>query len=87
MSGSEIWAPSAEQISPSMIDRLLDERDLLRLDRILLAKNAPAPSVRRRNARRTNGDKLGGICGRFVQSCTWQEINDLYDLTGAARNL
>jgi len=34
MSGSEIWAPSAEQISPSMIDRLLDERDLLRLDKI-----------------------------------------------------
>jgi len=52
MSGSEIWAPSAEQISPSMIDRLLDERDLFRLDRILLAENAPAPSVRRRNARR-----------------------------------
>jgi putative SOS response-associated peptidase YedK len=27
------------------------------------------------------------MCGRFVQNYTWREVNDLYDLVGAARNL
>jgi putative SOS response-associated peptidase YedK len=27
------------------------------------------------------------MCARFTQRYTWREIHDLYDLTGAARNL
>src|SRR5260370_40645298 len=27
------------------------------------------------------------MCGRFTQRYSWSEIQDLYDLTGAARNL
>jgi putative SOS response-associated peptidase YedK len=27
------------------------------------------------------------MCGRFTQRNSWSEIQDLYDLTGAARNL
>ena len=33
-----------------------------------------------------NSDKLGGICGRFVQRYTWQE-STTYDHTGGAWNL
>jgi putative SOS response-associated peptidase YedK len=32
-------------------------------------------------------DRLLAMCGRFTQNYTWREINDLYGLTGAARNL
>jgi len=27
------------------------------------------------------------MCGRFTQRCSWSEIQDLYDVAGAARNL
>jgi putative SOS response-associated peptidase YedK len=27
------------------------------------------------------------MCGRFTQKFSWYEISDLYELTGAARNL
>src|SRR5215467_12975335 len=27
------------------------------------------------------------MCGHFTQRYTWREVRDLYDLTGAARNL
>jgi len=27
------------------------------------------------------------MCGRFTQRYTWREVHDLYDLTGAVRNL
>ena len=30
---------------------------------------------------------LSTMCGRFTQAYTWQEIRDIYDLTGAAQNL
>src|SRR5215470_3598875 len=32
-------------------------------------------------------ERIGAMCGRFSQRYTWREIRDLYDLTGAARNL
>jgi len=32
-------------------------------------------------------DRLDAMCGRFTQRYAWSEIQDLYDLTGAARNL
>jgi putative SOS response-associated peptidase YedK len=27
------------------------------------------------------------MCGHFTQRYAWREVHDLYDLTGAARNL
>src|SRR5262249_53903195 len=30
---------------------------------------------------------MNGMCGRFTQRYTWRDVHDLYDLTGAARNL
>src|SRR5262249_2555463 len=31
--------------------------------------------------------ELVAMCGRFMQKFTWHEVRDLYELTGAARNL
>ncbi len=44
--GHEIDDASARQIPESMIDRLLDHRDLLRLHRLFFTKKPPAPSVK-----------------------------------------
>ena len=30
---------------------------------------------------------LEGMCGRFTQAYTWQEVHEFYQLTGPARNL
>jgi hypothetical protein len=48
----EIDAESARQIPESMIDRLLDHRDLRRLHQLFLAKKPPAPSVKVRRRRK-----------------------------------
>src|SRR5215813_11913433 len=88
MSGCEVGAARTEQIPTSMIDRLLDERDLYQLHPILLARKPHQPWAQRGAAtRRANSDKLGPMCGRFAQGYRLQEIQGLYDLTGAARHL
>jgi len=51
-SGHEIDAESARQVPESMIGRLLDDRDLRRLQQALMPKKPPAPSVQRRSAGR-----------------------------------
>jgi hypothetical protein len=43
--GDKVAAASAYGLPKSMTDRLLDDRDLSRLHRWLLAKPTPAPSV------------------------------------------
>jgi putative SOS response-associated peptidase YedK len=87
ISGYEVGAASSEQIPASMIDRLLDERDLRRLHRILLSKKAPALWARHGMATCRASEKLRATCGRFAQSYTWQEVQDLYDITATAGNL
>jgi hypothetical protein len=46
----ELDQASAKQIPASMIGRLLDDGDLRKLQRMLIKKKPPAPSVRRRAA-------------------------------------
>ena len=41
---------SVEQIPANMIGKLLDDGDLRKLQRLLIKKKPPAPSVRRRMA-------------------------------------
>jgi hypothetical protein len=57
-SGFELDAETARQVPESMIGRLLDGRDLRRLQQALMpAKKPPAPSVRRRKAARRVGKR------------------------------
>jgi hypothetical protein len=53
--GRVIDDASANQIPESMIDRLLDHRDLRRLQRLLLTENPPEPSVKGRKRQRRSG--------------------------------
>jgi hypothetical protein len=48
VSGHQLDPASVELIPASMIGRLLDDGDLRKLQRILIKKKPPAPSVRRR---------------------------------------
>ena len=50
--GHRIDDPSAQQIPESMINRLLDNRDLRRLHQLFLTRRAPAPSVKVRPGRK-----------------------------------
>jgi hypothetical protein len=52
VSGRELDDASAHQIPENMIGRLLDDRDIRRLQQALMPKKPPAPSVRRRAARK-----------------------------------
>jgi hypothetical protein len=52
VSGHEIEPMSARQIPESMIGRLLDDRDLRRLQQALMPKKPPAPSVKVRPGRK-----------------------------------
>jgi hypothetical protein len=56
-SGHELDDASAHEIPENMIGRLLDDRDLRRLERVLTPKKPPAPSVRRRAAARKAGKR------------------------------
>jgi hypothetical protein len=51
-SGHELDDASAHEIPENMIGRLLDDRDLRRLQHFLMPRKPPAPSVRRRKAAR-----------------------------------
>jgi hypothetical protein len=51
VSGHELDRESVSQIPQSMIGPLLDDRDLLRLQRLLLSKQPPAPSLKERPSR------------------------------------
>jgi hypothetical protein len=52
-SGHQLDRASARQVPSEMLGRLLDDGDLRRLQRMLLKKRPPAPSVRRaKQARR-----------------------------------
>jgi hypothetical protein len=50
VSGHQLHHTSARQVPSEMRGRLLDDGDLRRLQRMLLKKKPPAPSVRRRTA-------------------------------------
>jgi len=56
-SGHELDPESARQVPEDMIGRLLDDRDLQKLQRMLLIKKPPAPSLRRRTAARKVGKR------------------------------
>ena len=51
-SGHELDPESARQVPEDMIGRLLDGRDLRRLQQALMPKKPPAPSMHRRKAAR-----------------------------------
>jgi hypothetical protein len=51
-SGHQLEPVSAEQIPESMIGRFLDDGDLRKLQRMLIKKKPPAPSIRRPTARK-----------------------------------
>jgi hypothetical protein len=51
-SGHELDEATAHEIPENMIGRLLDDRDLRRLQHFLMPRKSPAPSVRRRKAAR-----------------------------------
>jgi hypothetical protein len=53
----ELDEASAHQIPASLIGRLLDDGDLRKLQRMLIKKRPPAPSVRRRTAARRVGKR------------------------------
>jgi hypothetical protein len=57
VSGHELDDVSAHQIPEDMIGRLLDNGDIRRLQRMLLIKKPPAPSVQRRTAARKVGKR------------------------------
>ena len=50
VSGHQLNPLSAELIPANMIGRFLDDSDLRKLQRMLIKKKPPAPSVRRRTA-------------------------------------
>jgi hypothetical protein len=51
-SGHELDDTSARQVPESMIGRLLDDRDLRRLQHVLMPKKPPAPSIKIRPGRK-----------------------------------
>jgi hypothetical protein len=48
-SGHRLYPLSAKEIPAKMIGKFLDDRDLQKLQRMLIKKKPPAPSVRRRS--------------------------------------
>ena len=46
VSGHELDAETARQVPEGMIGRLLDDRDLRRLQHVLMPKKPPAPSIK-----------------------------------------
>ena len=62
VSGHELDAETARQVPEGMIGRLLDDRDLRRLQHVLMPKKPPAPSIKvrpGRKPRRTDDAETG----------------------------